>query len=385
MTKPRIRVCHVLSSLQLGGVERQLANYLRASDSSQFEHHVISIGQSGPLLEELQQMGVATVVIGKSPGKLDLFRATGELRRTMQRIRPQIVHTHRFAAGWRARLTALTIRPRPALFHTEHGLNPWKKGLYLWLDRALARVTDVLISVSSPSFQLRQTREKYPLHKSHLIPIGIDMARFDTSGHGEAVRAELGIPASAILVVVVARLEPVKNIETLVRAFAVLDERYHLLVVGGGSAFEDLQAQVAALGLEARVSMPGYRSDIPDVLAAADIFCLPSLREDFPVSVLEAMASARPVIASRVGGIPDMVVDGETGLLFDSGDADQLVQAIRVYGEDEAQRLAAGQKGRARVVAEFSLARQVEQLEALYHQFAARANAAHRQERTDED
>jgi len=362
------RVCHVVANLEYGGGQMQLVHYLRAADRARFVHTVLCIGPEGPLADELRTMGIEVAVIGKYSGKLDLIGASWQLRKMLRAFNPQVVHMQGFRTGWRTRLVAMTLRPRPALVYTEHGLNPWKKRWSLWIDRILARWTDALISVSRASLDLRRKREKYPVERSMVVYNGIDITRFVVANNQQALREQLGISPSAVVITVVARLEPVKSISTLIKAMASIKAKgpYHLMIVGDGSSRSELEQLIHNLELDSCVNLLGFREDIPQILSISDIFCLPSLREDFPVSVLEAMAAKLPVVASRVGGVPELVIDNETGILVPPDNVERLALALHTLGSDPALRKRMGQLGQQIVHKSYTIEKQVQTLETLY-------------------
>jgi glycosyltransferase involved in cell wall biosynthesis len=379
-----VRVCHILSSLLVGGAEMQLVNYLRVADRERFIHQVVCIGRDGPLRAHLEPLLVPLVILGKQPQKLDLIKASWKLRQALRDFRPDVVHMQAFNAAWRGRLVALTLRPRPALLYTEHGLKErtpsrFKRRAMIAVDRALAPWTDRLISVSQATLDLRLAREKYPRSRTSVIYNGIDVERF-ASLTGAPVREELGIPAGRLVITAISRLEPHKNQATLITALERLAGRldFHCLIVGDGSAAPALKAQAAQSAIAERITLTGYRPDVPDILAATDIYCLPSRSEDFPVAVLEAMAAGCAVVATPVGGVPEVVVERQTGLLVQPDDADGMAQALLTLGEDPDLRERLAQNGRQQVEAGFSVCHQADELERLYRQTAEARRPSHR-------
>jgi glycosyltransferase involved in cell wall biosynthesis len=214
-----------------------------------------------------------------------------------------------------------------------------------------------------------------PCERLSVLPNAVDVARF-AAGNGTRMRRALGIASDVFLIGCVARLEPIKGVAVLLHAFARLctrGRRAQLVIVGGGSEEGALRGRVARWGLGDRVVLAGAlpRSEIPDLLAALDVFVLPSLHEGFGIALIEAMAAGRAVVASRVDGIPELVRHGETGLLVPAGDPEALAGALDLLLARPTFALSLGRAAQAEAQARYEMASYVSQLEALYHQLLA--------------
>jgi glycosyltransferase involved in cell wall biosynthesis len=180
------------------------------------------------------------------------------------------------------------------------------------------------------------------------------------------VRAELGVPPGRTLVFCAARLVPEKDIDILIRAIGRLSDRPTCLIAGEGSLKGQLQTQIDMAHLSPDVRLLGFRKDVADLMGACDIFVLPSRAEPFGLALLEAMAAGKPVIAANEGGPPEIIVSGESGLLFPAGDDAALANAIGALTNDAAKRAALGQAARKRQATVFSTERMVAEIMAVY-------------------
>ena len=279
----------------------------------------------------------------------------------------QIVHTNSYVPGNYARLAATLLRV-PVIIDHWHGFTPFSPKRRL-ICRLLGRVTDLSLAVS-------QGVKDYLLEQCRLDPTrvqvvhnGVDLERLRRHRPRREVRGELGLGEAAQAVGLVGRLDHWgKGHKELFAALASLKERYPVeaLIIGGGRREEEMRQWAAASGLAGRVHFLGQREDIPDLLAALDIFVLPSQREGVSLALLEAMAAGLPVIVSRVGGLPEVVTDGENGLLIPPQDPKALAAALaRLLAEpDFARNL--GEKARRHAEANYSLERLGREINKIY-------------------
>ena len=292
--------------------------------------------------------------------------------RLMRRLRPAVLHTYNLAALEYA-FTA-TLAGVPVRIHAEHGRDAGDpQGLnakHNFLRRRLVPFVDRFIPVSEDLNRWLADVVRIPRAKTLFIKNGVDTETFAPGGPA-AADAPWG--PDDIVIGTVARVQDVKNHRLLVDAFAqlcaaapALAPRLKLSIVGDGPLLPAVRAQVAALGLQDAVWLPGARADIAALLHTFAVFALPSLAEGTPVSMLEAMACGVPVVASRVGGIPEVVDEGVQGLLVPVGDVDVLAGALGRYALDPDLRAAHGRAARARVEERFSLRAMVGAYDALY-------------------
>ena len=359
-------VVHVLHSLSVGGTENGVVNLINSLNGS-FTHTVVSMTDVGPLAGRLPA-GVAVHSLGKRPG-IDV-QVIVRLARLLRKLAPDLVHSRNWAA-FDAILAARFARV-PALIHGEHGrdasdpngLNRKRNRL----RRLLAPLVNRFVTVSFDLQRWLRETVRIPARKILTIHNGVDTARFCDGGR-ETGRRALGLSQDRVVIGTVGRLDPVKDQAGLLKGFKHLHEEYPaavLVVVGDGPCRAELQALTAALDLGTRVHFFGERTDVPLLLKGMDLFVLPSIAEGISNTILEAMATGLPVVATRTGGNPELVQEGVTGMLTPVGDHQALAGALGAYLSDPLLRALHGSAGRQRATDEFSLERMVGKYRDLY-------------------
>jgi glycosyltransferase involved in cell wall biosynthesis len=324
----RVRVVEVLATGSNGGAQEHLYNLVTRIDRSRYDVSVVSLSP-GSGARKLQRAGIPVLVIDEPDDAI----AVGALAAHLAEVRPDVVHNHMFRAetvGTRAALALAGIgHRRPYVVGTVHSSRFRSRE-----DRAeLVRLTpemDRLIAVSRAIVAKiqREGRDTVPVE---LIYNGVDLQRYDHQEPCCTLPDEYGMEPGAALVGVVARLEPEKGHPTLLEAWPLVLRdvpNAHLVVVGEGSDRQRLEQQARDLRIAHRVVFTGRRDDVPAVTAALDCAVLPSYREAQGLTILEAMALSRPVVATNVGGIPEMIEDGVTGVLVAPHDAPALAAGI---------------------------------------------------------
>ena len=301
------------------------------------------------------------------------------LARIIRRVRPQILHTHTAKAGAVGRLAALVAgdaRP-PIVVHTFHGhvlrgyFGSLRSRGFALLERALARTTTCLVAVSP---QVRDDLVRLgiaPEEKFVVVRLGIELTdRVNATLNGRSeTRRMLGIPADAFTVGWIGRMTGVKRTEDVLLAFRALRDRgvdAKLCLVGDGPDRTAVERRAHDLGLMRDTLFLGYQEEVAPYYAAFDAFVLPSGNEGTPVTTIEALAAGKPVVATRVGGVPDVVRDGEDGFLVDPGDIASLAERLATLAQDDGLRDRMGEAGRARVVPRYAVARLVDDIDRLY-------------------
>ncbi|MER3417636.1 MAG: hypothetical protein C4343_00570 [Chloroflexota bacterium] len=324
----RIRVVEVLATGTSGGAQEHVYSLVTRIDRHRYDVSVVSLS-AGSAVRRLERAGVRVVVFEEPDDAV----AVGMLAAHFLNSCPDIVHNHMYRAEVVGTKAALALERlgmrRPYVVSTVHSSR-----VRSLADREeLRRLTphmDRLVAVSR-AIVAKIAEERGDGARVELIYNGVDLSRYDHQEPCCTLREEHGLPADAQLVGVVARLEPEKGHPTLLAAWPEVVRRCpkaYLLVVGEGSQRGALEALATKLGIVDRVVFVGRRDDIPAVTAALDVAVLPSYREAQGLVVLEAMALGRPVIASNVGGIPEMIEDGVSGLLVRPGDPEALAAAI---------------------------------------------------------
>jgi glycosyltransferase involved in cell wall biosynthesis len=380
----KVKVARIVARLNIGGPAVHIINLMAGLDPDRFENLLV-VGRPGPNEGDMgylaSQKGIDPLIIpglGRELSPLWDAQTTFKLARILRRQRPHIVETHTAKAGAVGRLAA-RLAGVPVVIHVFHGhvfhsyFGPAKTELFINIERGLARLTDRIITISPA--QRRDVVDVYriaPPERVITIPLGLDLGPFEParqSCRGQ-FRSSLGISPDIPLIGFVGRLTAVKNPRQFIEvAGRVIREspQARFVFVGDGELRPALEEQVGALGLAQTVIFTGWQANMPAVYSDLDLLVLTSLNEGTPVTVIEALATGVPVVASEVGGVPDVVTHQETGLLVPSGDAEATAQAILQFlrAPERAQRLAlAGQRV---VLGRFDLRRLVNDMDALYH------------------
>jgi glycosyltransferase involved in cell wall biosynthesis len=375
-----MRILHVITTIDRGGAENHLAD-LAISQMGRDEVAVAYLKGNGYWALRLQNAGVGVEPLGMA--RYGDPRPLFALRRLIRKWAPDIVHAHMPPAELYARLALTGIDARVVpLIISKHNDEPFYRGpgssrVARW---AVARSAHVIaISDAVKRFMLSHHLVDSP-NRIVSIHYGIDPRPFDevTEAEAHSIREDWGIGQDTYVVGTVARLVPQKSLETLLEGFAAFrrnaSEPARLVMVGRGPLEAPLRALAESLGIANDVVWAGFREDIPSVMKAFDLFALTSRYEGFGLVLLEAMAAQRPVIATRVSAIPEVVNDGETGKLIEPGCADELAEAIRYFREEEV-RVRFGLAGRTRVAVHFTSQRVQEQVSGLYQACRARSAA----------
>ncbi len=287
----------------------------------------------------------------------------------MRKERSDLVQSNLFWANLAARLAGRTAGA-PVQISSHHGTDGWPSPAHRLLERRTARFVDRILVCSEAVRRYAVDRVGVPEEKLVVIPNGVDAERFASRGTREKTRDRFHLPLEAPVIGSVGRLdEPVKGFSILIEAMAQVaarNPRCVCLIAGDGPARPSLEAAARARHPEGRIRFLGERRDIPEILSALDLYVQPSRREGFGLSALEAMASGLAVVASSTGGLPEVVRDGETGVLVPPGDAEALAAAVAHLLEDGERRRRMGAAGALRARREFPLEKMVHRWAELY-------------------
>lgn len=378
----KIRVLEMIDQTFLGGGQINLLALARALDPERFDVVVCS-KPGGPLVDELSKHGIRhwgapfrkTLSPDLVQGLMSLIRG-GSF---------DIVHTHGGVAGlygrWAARRSGV-----PVILHTLHGIhylhyrNPLLRALYVVLERLFSRFTQAVIFVSDADRRRGRKHRLAPADRMTVIKNGIDTEAFvkiaDKEDSTAAFREEFGIAVSQPVVGTVARLHRQKGIPILMKAARGVLRSFpqaKVVVVGGGPLENRLLALRRRWGLEGEVLFTGERPDVPRLMARFDVFVLPSLWEGLPYSLIEAAALSKPVVATCVDGIEELVKDGQTGLLVPPKNPEALARAVVRLLENKRVAAELGERLHRDVVPRFTLTRMVAQTQSLYLRLAKEA------------
>lgn len=368
-----IRVMQVLPDFGPGGAERVAAGLLMHLDASEFSVSAASLYpfRGSGIDDELRRRGVPVTYLGKRRGPDP--RMYARMSDVLTRFRPHVVHTHLYVL--RYLLPVMLMHRVPVMVHTVHTLAEREIEPHArWISRVAWRagVTPVTIARAvDASFE-----RLYGFKAPAMIPNGIHVAAYaEAAVPREVWRSAHGFQPDETVYLCVGRLVVQKNHALLLRAFARSAEAHanaRLAIIGEGEQRAALEAQAAALGIAARVRFLGIRRDVPDAMAAADAFVLPSDYEGNPLSVMEAMAAGLPVVATAVGGVPELVEDGRHGFLVPAGDADALAGAMSRLAADGGMRATMALHARERAAREFGVQQMAEAYANLYRRLVSR-------------
>ena len=383
-TKRRLRVLTLVDRLGTsGGGERLAMRIAMRLDPQRFESWYCASrwSEDGPssdaaraAVDELRAAGVRVHGLGRD-STLAVW-SWWPLVRLLRDERIDVLHSHKFGSNvWAAALAPLARVP--VLVAHEHTWSFEGQPLRRFLDRELiARSSEAFLAVSREDRRRMIEVERIPPDAVTFVPNGIDPV---PAGDGGRVRRELGIEARTPVAGAVAVLRPQKALDVLLRAVAALTGEFpalRVLVAGEGPERAALEALAAELGVADRVTLLGQRSDVPDLLAALDMAVSSSSFEGTPLAMMEYMDAGLPVVATRVGGVPDLIDDGVHGLLVEPGDPASLAAAMAELLRDPERARAMGERGRERRRSEFSIEATVRRLERLYEDLAARRGVA---------
>jgi glycosyltransferase involved in cell wall biosynthesis len=369
----RIRICQLITELGQAGAERCVYELATRLDPARFEVHVAAL-RGGPVAGWLARRGVPVHVIDLR-GKWDVHRM-GRLEALLRKLRPHVLHTHLFHADLAGRV-ANWLTGQARIVHTVHvaerRFRPWRFAFARLTSAGCDRVVCV-----SPSVRTHWLRASgMPPGKVEVISDGIDVDAYACDPvAGGKLRKELGLPVEAVVAAFVGRLDVQKGVDTLVAALADLADLgrpVDILVAGEGPMRPVLEQYVAEGAGGERCRLLGLVDDVPAVLSAADLLVLPSRWEGWGLAVGEAMAAGLPVVATRVEGIRDVQVAGQTGLLVPPDDPDELAGAIEHLLTRPDLRERMGQAGLARVREQFDISGNIIAHERLYEELVATA------------
>jgi glycosyltransferase involved in cell wall biosynthesis len=359
----RANVLQFTTNSAIGGAESLVLSFLEKASRDKYNLHLSSLLSRGPLLEEAARSGIPTLELDAD--RRGYLAAFWRLRRFMAERRIHLVHLCGLKAELLGRLAA-RLTGVPVVISGVWGINTWRNRYQHWLDRSTSSLTDLYIANSEAARQEVIQRVGIPADKVIVIHNGIAFeqynSRFDA---GE----KYGLDGAGPVVGTLAGLLPLKGHGDIIEAVPVIAARFpdvRFLFIGRDYMRGRLQRLVGERGLERYVTFTDFCPDVRPLLAVCDLFLLPSTSESAPVSILEAMAMRLPVVATRVGGVPELVLDGETGLLIPPRDPQALAEAVISLLENPARAGEMGRAGRRRVEQFFTLERMVAGIEEVY-------------------
>lgn len=373
-----LRIMHVVASFGMGGTEHGLLKVIAGLGSEQFEHAICAVRSVDSAFVERLNMTPPVYCVGtrRSGFQFPLFR----LAQLFRELRPDVVHSRNFGAL--EAVAAAKLAGIPVAIHSEHGYElEILRGLPLRrriLCHLLFKRSDAVLAVTDELRHYHARQSWLPEHRFQVFHNGVDTERFAPNEKSRArTRAAWGIPQERVVVGSVGRMVAIKDYGTLLRAAEIvsgMQTDIHVLLVGRGPQLDDLKRQASRTpALAGRFTFTGASDLVPDLLNALDVFVLPSVSEGMSNTILEAMSSGLPVVATRSGGTPEVIEDGQSGYLFAPRDAEGLARHIYSLVNDAAKRFKMGGAARRRAEERFSLPLMIGRYRNLYRELAARA------------
>jgi glycosyltransferase involved in cell wall biosynthesis len=386
-----IRVLRAIARLNMGGPALHVSYLTRGLDERGYQTTLVA-GElargEDTMAYVAEEQGVEVRRVGALRREVSPLKDPFAISRMVQLIRdvrPHILHTHTAKAGAVGRTAALLAgdaRP-PVIVHTYHGhvlrgyFDPVRTEFFRETEKLLARKTTRLIAVGPEVKDDLVRLGVAPPEKFVVIRLGIDLERRVADGaEGAELRRQFGIPDDRFVVGWIGRMTQIKRIPDVLQAFRLLLDRgvdATLCLVGDGPDREAAEARAHELGIARRTLFLGYQRDVAQFYSLFDAFLLTSANEGTPVVAIEALAAQRPVVATRVGGLPDVVDEGEDGFLVELGDAAGLAERLERLARDADLRRRFGEKGRERVLPRYAVPRLVDDVDALYRELLAEA------------
>jgi glycosyltransferase involved in cell wall biosynthesis len=359
-----IRLAQVIYALEIGGSEMLAWRIAKAlNQERRYICSIYSVQEGETLAELLAAEGISAKAFSRK-GRFDI-RLISRMAQLFRAEKIQLLHTHHLGqllyGGLAGRLAGARV------VHTEHEYYTLKLFRHRRLLRILSGLTDAVTAVAEPVTEFLRTEVGIPGKKLSTIPNGVDVAQFATAKPID--RTVFGWQDADVVIGCLARLEPEKGHTILLEAFSRVHSQYpraKLLLIGDGAERSRLEQFAQQLDLRTSVVFTGIRRDVPELLAMCDMAVLASVHEGLPIAILEAMAARKPVVATQVGSLPQMVLDGKTGFLVQPRDPYGLAEALKILIADEPGRQCFGVQGYDLVRTRYSFDRTADQYKALY-------------------
>jgi glycosyltransferase involved in cell wall biosynthesis len=369
----KIRIMILNAPITIGGAEKVVMMILDYLNRERFEVKLgCFISQKRPeniFLDRVRKRYVKPEILWMN--KTFDFNNIQQLRDILIRDKIQILHTH----GYRSDIIGYLATRKMDIVRiaTAHGYTPTelKLRLYEWLDRKVLKYFTQILCVSE-SIQSDLAQHRIPVSRLQLVPNAVDSVQLSTDHeqYKATVYRQWGIAADTFLLGTVARLSPEKGVDSLIKAFAQVQSELNckakLLIIGDGPERHQLQMLVNRLSLDDKVVFCGFQSEIEPYYHAIDLYILASITEGLPISLLEAMAIGRPVIATAVGGVPNLVINHQTGLLVPPNNTSGLAEAIRWAISHPTEMQTMGKTGQSLIAEHYSVTKWINQIESIY-------------------
>lgn len=373
----RIKILHISASGNIGGTERMLMYSIPHYDCTKFEMRIVSLVDSIHTIDMWMKAGIDVLNL-KSPGKKFSFKSWWRLRKAILEWKPDIVFAYGHRASLLGKLVKLTSLYRFKLIFGHRGAGNYRSRFDTFIERCLKFLTDLYICNSDAGAEFLKKKVRVAGNRLMAIPNGIDfVVQENDAKRGDILRKEYLIPDNAVVIGSVGRLSPIKGHEFLIRAIPKIAEsvpNLFLVLVGEDHGEGYLQGVVAELGIENRVCFVGLSDEISAWHQIMDVFVLPSLSEGMSVAAIEAMFSGLPIVATNVGGNPEVIVDNQTGILVSAGDSEALADAIVRLCHDSELRNIMSVAGKERAHNCFTLSQMIRKYESVFENLCSTMN-----------
>lgn len=365
----KINILHIYQNSKIGGVQQQILNLLKAYNREVFNPIFCCLGPKEEIGKEIEGIGIDCIPLNRSRYNRFSLGIVLDLHRLMKKKQIHIVRTHRYRSNFYGRLAAFLTGALVIVASVHDNYRTDKRPGRRIINRMLSHITDKIVAVSEEVKKDIIRYDKIEPSKVVVLPNGIDVERFNPKGNFADIRKEFSIKEGALVVGFVGRIVPAKGLQYLIDSIPYVKGEFKnikLLVIGEGSIVARLHEQAKEKKVYDSIIFTGRRRDIPDILSCIDIFVMPSIAEGLPNALLEAMAMGKPIVATEVGGIPEVMKNGVNGLLVPPRDPIALATAMKgLIGND---RLAAqmGYAARDLVLDKFSMRAITQKWQTLY-------------------
>lgn len=365
----KINILHIYQNSKIGGVQQQILNLLKTYNREVFNPIFCCLGPKEEIGKEIEGIGIDCIPLNRSRYNRFSLGIVLDLHRLMKKKQIHIVRTHRYRSNFYGRIAAFLAGVPTIIASVHDNYRTDKRPERRIINRMLSHITDKIVAVSEEVKKDIIRYDKIEPSKVVVLPNGIDVERFNPKGNFADIRKEFSIKQGAIVVGFIGRIVPAKGLQYLIDSIPYVNEEFKnikLLIIGEGSIVARLHEQAKEKKVYDSIIFTGRRRDIPDILSCIDVFVMPSIAEGLPNALLEAMAMGKPIVATEVGGIPEVMKNGVNGLLVPPRDPSALATAMKgLIGND---RLAAqmGDAARDLVLDKFSMRAIAQKWQTLY-------------------
>lgn len=372
LTEEKINILHIYQNSKIGGIQQQILSIVRMYDREKFNPMVCCFGPKMELGKEIEKAGIDFVALNRQRYNKFSVGIILDLYRLMKERNIHVLRTHKYRANLYGRIAG-KLAGVPVIIASEHNIyrdEKEKRLIRRVTNKLLSMVTDKMVTVSDAIKNDILRYDRVSPSKIMALHNGVDTERFKPGVNFRDMRNQFALSKDDVVIGFVGRLVNSKGLNYLIEAVALLknSSNVKLLIVGDGSLMEELKQMAKDKGLEESVIFTGLRRDITDILSSIDIFVLSSIKEGFPNSLLEAMAMGKPIVATAVGGIPEVIDHGTNGLLVKPADVEGLQSALKLLIDDRLMAKNIGLAARDFIVKNYSITATVRKWETLYCQ-----------------